>query len=102
MWTNRTVIALRGKDGVVFAVEDIVKSKLHEKEPYHRIFNVDRHVGMAAAGLVSDGRMVRLFVSLEDSARPCGGMGVGLRGVAVVAAIRHRAAVFSFLSCKEG
>jgi len=53
-----TVIALRGKDGVVFAVEYIVKSKLHEKEPYHRIFNIDRHVGMVAAGLVSDGRMV--------------------------------------------
>lgn len=55
---NRTVIALRGKDGVVFAVEYGVVSKLHEKEPYHRIFNIGRHVGMAAAGLIADGRMV--------------------------------------------
>ena len=49
---------MRGKDGVVFAVEYGVTSKLHEKEPYHRIFNIDKHIGMVAAGLIADGRMV--------------------------------------------
>eukprot|EP00038_Savillea_parva_P007089 m.167753 g.167753 ORF g.167753 m.167753 type:complete len:255 (+) comp12872_c0_seq1:57-821(+) len=53
-----TAIAMRGKDGVVFAVEYGVTSKLHEKEPYHRIFNIDKHIGMVAAGLIADGRMV--------------------------------------------
>jgi 20S proteasome subunit alpha 7 len=41
-----TALALRGKDGVVFAVEYIVTSKLHEKAPHHRIFSVDTHIGM--------------------------------------------------------
>eukprot|EP00729_Bicosta_minor_P000123 gene123-18665_t len=53
-----TALALRGKDGVVFAVEYIVKSKLYEKEPHHRIFNIGRHIGMATAGLIADGRML--------------------------------------------
>jgi 20S proteasome subunit alpha 7 len=53
-----TALALRGKDGVVFAVEYIVKSKLYEKEPHHRIFNIRRHIGMATSGLIADGRMV--------------------------------------------
>lgn len=56
---NSTAIALRGKDGVVFAIEYAVTSKLHEKEPHHRIFNVGKHVGMVSAGLIADGRMVR-------------------------------------------
>ena len=51
-----TCIALRGKDGVVFAVEKIVNSKLYEKTAEKRIFNVDRHVGMAVSGLLADGR----------------------------------------------
>ena len=50
-----TALALRGKDGVVFAVEYIVKSKLYEQEPHHRIFNIGRHIGMATAGLIADG-----------------------------------------------
>jgi len=53
-----TAIALRGKDGVVFAVEKIVASKLHEKGANTRIFNVDRHVGMATSGLYPDARQL--------------------------------------------
>ena len=48
-----TAVALRGKDGVVFAVEKIVQSKLYESDANKRIFNVDRHVGVAVSGLVS-------------------------------------------------
>eukprot|EP00041_Stephanoeca_diplocostata_P005787 m.68555 g.68555 ORF g.68555 m.68555 type:complete len:258 (-) comp15998_c0_seq1:149-922(-) len=53
-----TAIALRGKDGVVFAIEYAVTSKLYEKEPHHRIFNIGQHIGMVSAGLIADGRMV--------------------------------------------
>lgn len=51
-----TAIALRGKDGVVFAVEKIVQSKLFESSANKRLFHVDRHVGMAVAGLQADAR----------------------------------------------
>jgi hypothetical protein len=41
---NRTVLALRGKDGVVFAVENILSSKLHEPLSNPRIQAVDKHI----------------------------------------------------------
>jgi len=53
-----TVVALRGKDGVVFAVERLVTSKLHEKGANRRIFNIDRHIGCAVSGLIADARAV--------------------------------------------
>jgi len=53
-----TVIALRGKDGVVLAVEKLVTSKLYEEGANKRIFNVDKHVGVAVAGLLADARAV--------------------------------------------
>ena len=49
-----TAIAIRGKDGVVFAVEKIVTSKLLEKSSNRRIFSADRHVGVAISGLYTD------------------------------------------------
>lgn len=42
----RTAVALRGKDGVVFAVEKLVTSKLYEVGANRRIFNIDSHIGM--------------------------------------------------------
>lgn len=53
-----TAIGLRGKDGVVFAVEKLVTSKLYEAGANKRIFTVDRHVGVAVAGLIADARHV--------------------------------------------
>jgi len=53
-----TVIALRGSDGVIFAVEKLVTSKLYEPGANKRIFNVDRHIGMAVAGLLADSRAI--------------------------------------------
>lgn len=41
-----TVIGLRGKDGVVFAVEKLITSKLYEPGANKRIFHIDEHVGM--------------------------------------------------------
>ena len=53
-----TAVAIRGKDGIVFAVEKIITSKLYEKESNRRIFSVDRHVGMAGSGLYADVRQL--------------------------------------------
>ncbi|GLV35392.1 Proteasome alpha7 subunit [Carabus blaptoides fortunei] len=53
-----TVIALRGKDCVVFAVEKLVTSKLYEAGANKRIFNIDKHIGMAVSGLISDARQI--------------------------------------------
>lgn len=53
-----TAIAIRGKDGVVFGVEKLVQSKLYEKGANKRILNIDRHIGMAVAGLLADARQV--------------------------------------------
>jgi len=51
-----TAVAIRGKDGVVFAVEKIVLSKLYEPGSNKRIFNIDSHIGMAVGGLLADAR----------------------------------------------
>lgn len=53
-----TVVALRGKDGVVFAVEKLVTSKLYESGANRRLFTIDKHVGVAVAGLYTDAKAV--------------------------------------------
>lgn len=45
---HRTAIAIRGKDGVVFAVEKLITSKLHERSVNRRISTIDRHVGIVS------------------------------------------------------
>lgn len=53
-----TAIGIRGKDGIVFGVEKLVTSKLYETGANKRIFNIDRHIGMAVAGLLADARQI--------------------------------------------
>ncbi len=53
-----TAVAVRGKDGVLFAVEKSVVCKLYEPAAGRRIFSADRHVGMTITGLLSDGRQL--------------------------------------------
>lgn len=53
-----TAVALRGSDGVVFAVEKIISSDLHEDNAGTRIFNVDVGIGLTMAGMLSDGRQL--------------------------------------------
>uniref|UniRef100_T1JNT1 Proteasome subunit alpha type n=1 Tax=Strigamia maritima TaxID=126957 RepID=T1JNT1_STRMM len=53
-----TVVGMRCKDGVVFAVEKLVTSKLYEAGANKRLFNVDRHIGMAVAGVIADARQI--------------------------------------------
>ncbi|KZC13491.1 Proteasome subunit alpha type-3, partial [Dufourea novaeangliae] len=62
-----TVIGLRGEDGIVFAVEKIVTSKLYEPGTNKRIFNIDAHVGMAASGLISDAGQIAETARSEAS-----------------------------------
>ena len=56
--TVETVVALRGKDGVVFAVEKLVTSKLYEPGANRRLFTIDRHIGVAVAGLYTDAKAI--------------------------------------------
>ncbi|PFH52526.1 hypothetical protein AMATHDRAFT_139604 [Amanita thiersii Skay4041] len=51
-----TAIGLKVKDGVVLAVEKLVHSKLLVPAANRRIQTIDRHIGLATAGLLADGR----------------------------------------------
>ncbi|KAJ3575175.1 hypothetical protein NP233_g1278 [Leucocoprinus birnbaumii] len=53
-----TAIGLKVKDGIVLAVEKLVHSKLLVPEANRRIQTIDRHVGLATAGLLADGRHI--------------------------------------------
>ncbi|XP_065661843.1 proteasome subunit alpha type-3-like [Hydra vulgaris] len=55
---SSTAVALRCKDGVVFGVEKLITSKLYEPGTGRRIFSIDRHIGMAVSGLMSDARQI--------------------------------------------
>ncbi|KAI3385775.1 hypothetical protein SNEBB_000414 [Seison nebaliae] len=60
-----TAIALKCKDGVVFAVEKIVYSKLYEKGVNRRIFHVTNTIGLAMAGLIADARAIVEIARVE-------------------------------------
>lgn len=62
-----TAIGLQGKDGIVFAVEKLVTSKLYEKGANKRIFSVDQHIGVAVAGLLADARQIVENARIEAS-----------------------------------
>ncbi|XP_035218233.1 proteasome subunit alpha type-3-like [Stegodyphus dumicola] len=62
-----TAIGLRGKDGIVFAVEKLVTSKLYEAGANKRIFTIDRHIGVAVAGLLADARQIVETAKYEAS-----------------------------------
>uniref|UniRef100_A0A3Q3KET6 Proteasome subunit alpha type n=1 Tax=Monopterus albus TaxID=43700 RepID=A0A3Q3KET6_MONAL len=64
---SSTAIGIRCKDGVVFGVEKLVLSKLYEGGSNKRIFNIDRHVGMAVAGLLADARSLAEVAREEAS-----------------------------------
>lgn len=53
-----TAIAMVCKDGVVLAVEKIVTSKLYEPGVNKRTYIIDKHIGMAVAGLLADARQL--------------------------------------------
>ncbi|KAI0832563.1 20S proteasome subunit [Trametes gibbosa] len=51
-----TAIGLRVNGGIVLAVEKLVHSKLLIPEANRRIYTVDKHIGIASAGYLADGR----------------------------------------------
>ncbi|KAG2062564.1 N-terminal nucleophile aminohydrolase, partial [Suillus decipiens] len=53
-----TAIGLRVKDGVVLAVEKLIHSKLLVPGANRCIQTVDKHIDMAFAGLLADGRKI--------------------------------------------
>jgi len=53
-----TAIGLKVKDGIVLAVEKLVHSKLLVPGANRRIQIIDRHIGLATAGLLADGRHI--------------------------------------------
>lgn len=55
------------KDGIVLAVERLIHSKLLVPGANRRIQAVDRHIGMATAGLLADGRNVANRAREESS-----------------------------------
>jgi 20S proteasome subunit alpha 7 len=64
---SSTAIGIKGKDGVVLGVEKLIMSKLHEPSSNRRIMNIDRHVGMTMAGLLTDARQVATSAREESS-----------------------------------
>eukprot|EP00736_Rhodelphis_marinus_P011211 Rmarinus@m.22944 len=51
-----TVLGIKCKDGIVFAVEKLLTQKMFVRKSNTRIFSLDRHAGMAIAGHFPDGR----------------------------------------------
>lgn len=46
------MIALRGKNGVVLAVEKIVRSPLYEEDAGARIYSIDKHIGIVSGDIL--------------------------------------------------
>lgn len=53
-----TAVGICCKDGVVLGVEKLIVSKMLVEGSSRRIHGVDRHAGLAMAGLVADGRQL--------------------------------------------
>jgi len=53
-----TAIGLQVKDGVVLGVEKIIVSKMLVEGSNKRILHVDKHVGVASAGMLADSRQI--------------------------------------------
>lgn len=64
--SSGTVIGITCTDGVVLCLEKNKPSKLVINS-YRRIFNVDRHIGVAVAGLLPDGRKLVNYIIAEAS-----------------------------------
>ncbi|ESK97560.1 proteasome subunit alpha type-3 [Moniliophthora roreri MCA 2997] len=62
-----TAVGLRVKDGIVLAVEKLVHSKLLVPEANRRIQSIDKHIGLATAGLLADGRQLANRAKDESS-----------------------------------
>ena len=55
---SETVVALCCADGIILACEKIQSSPLERPDANHRIFNIDKHIGIAICGRLPDGKNV--------------------------------------------
>ena len=55
---SETVVALLCTDGVILGCEKIQSSPLEMSNSNHRIFNVDKHIGIAICGRLPDGKNI--------------------------------------------
>ncbi len=53
-----TALGLQYKGGIVLAVDKRIPSKLVEPESFEKIFKVDKHIGVATSGIISDARVL--------------------------------------------
>jgi len=60
-----TVIGLRCQDGVVLAAEKIVASPLLVPGKIHQLFSIDKNIGVAVGGWVTDGRQLVQYARQE-------------------------------------
>ncbi|MCA9459199.1 MAG: archaeal proteasome endopeptidase complex subunit alpha [Nanoarchaeota archaeon] len=51
-----TILAITTKEGIVFIGDRKIKSKLLVKDSFKKIFEVDNHLAISGAGVMSDGR----------------------------------------------
>ncbi len=51
-----SVLAITTKEGIVFLGDRKIKSKLLVKESFKKVFEIDSHIAIAGAGVMSDGR----------------------------------------------
>jgi 20S proteasome subunit alpha 7 len=65
--SSGTALAVKCKDGVVLAVEKLVQSKMLEERSGRRLASADKHIGVAIAGSLPDGR--QLVGRAQDEAR---------------------------------
>lgn len=56
--TAETVVGLCCSDGIILGVEKIQTSPLEKPDANHRIFNIDKHIGIAVCGRLPDGKNV--------------------------------------------
>ena len=61
-----TAIAIKAKNGDVFAVESIVTSKLYEPASKKRMFNIDSHIEKCISGLLVDAKHLANDNSSDD------------------------------------
>lgn len=62
-----SVLAITTKEGIVFIGDRKIKSKLLVKDSFKKVFEVDSHLVIAGAGVMSDGR--RLIEQAQNAAQ---------------------------------
>ena len=62
---SSTIVGVICKDGIILGAEKVVRSKLMTKLTDKRLYNIDKHVGMAIGGNIPDSRNCMLRARSE-------------------------------------